>query len=78
MRGLKSCPIPPTSLNIWSHTGVQSAATPTGCFITTTFVFGVDAGRRSPFTLFASSANHSRNEAPYATSPRASEIGLPF
>ena len=45
-------------------TGVIMAATPTGCFITNIRLSTVGLGITSPYTLFASSENHSTNNAP--------------
>jgi hypothetical protein len=57
--------------------GVIAAHTPIGCFITITRRSGIQLGMTSPYVRLPSSANHSMNEAPYTTSPRASASGLP-
>ncbi|VWB90748.1 hypothetical protein BLA6993_04328 [Burkholderia lata] len=57
--------------------GVIAATTPTGSRVTTICAFGFGLGITSPYMRFASSANHSRKLAAYATSPRASASGLP-
>ena len=57
--------------------GVIEATTPTGCFNTTILRSVIGSGIVSPYTLFASSENHSIKEAPYPISPLDSFIGLP-
>uniref|UniRef100_A0A6B0U8D2 Putative secreted protein n=1 Tax=Ixodes ricinus TaxID=34613 RepID=A0A6B0U8D2_IXORI len=58
--------------------GVMMAATPIGCLMKSISFPLTGAGTWSPYVLRASAENHSRNEAPYATSPRDSTKGLPF
>ena len=57
--------------------GVIAAHTPIGWRITNSRFVGSGDASVSPATRFASSANHSTNDAPYATSPFASASGLP-
>lgn len=57
--------------------GVMRAHTPTGCLMTKILLFLTGEEMTSPSILFASSANHLRKEAPYATSISASEYGFP-
>jgi hypothetical protein len=52
--------------------------TPTGSLIVTTLFPAIDAGIVSPYTLGASSLNHSKKLAAYAASPFASAKGFPF
>ena len=58
--------------------GVIMPTTPIGCLIVAMRAFGKGLGIVWPITRRASSADQSQNEAAYATSPRASVIGLPF
>src|SRR5262245_37894492 len=51
--------------------GVMTPTTPTGCLIITRRWVACVAGITSPYARFASSANHSINEAPYWISARA-------
>ena len=57
--------------------GVMQATTPIGSLTTTMRLSDCGPGIVSPYTRFASSPNHSRNDAAYATSPRDSASGLP-
>src|SRR5689334_5041535 len=57
--------------------GVMAAATPTDCLITTSLRSFVCGGITSPYVRLASSANHSTNAAPYATSPKLSVMTFP-
>ena len=57
--------------------GVIAATTPIGCLITISLWSFVWDGITSPYALLPSSANHLTKEAPYATSPLLSFIGLP-
>ena len=58
--------------------GVMSPHTPTGSLTVKTRLPGMLGEIVSPSTLGASSANHSKKLAAYATSPFASANGLPF
>ncbi len=58
--------------------GVISAATPTGCLSTSTRRPATVGGMMLPFTLLASSENHSKKEAPYLTSANDSLNGFPY
>ena len=57
--------------------GVIATHTPIACFRTSMRLSPQVLSRMAPVTRFDSSANHSTNEAPYATSPRDSTRGLP-
>mmetsp|Transcript_4728 Transcript_4728/g.13995 ORF Transcript_4728/g.13995 Transcript_4728/m.13995 type:complete len:232 (-) Transcript_4728:466-1161(-) len=52
--------------------GVIMAATPTGCLMVSSRLSPVGAGIVCPYARLDSSANHSKKDAAYATSPRAS------
>src|SRR5439155_21180789 len=52
--------------------GVMHATTPIGSLVTTMRLSGWCGGIVSPYTRLASSPNHSRKDAAYTTSPRAS------
>ena len=58
--------------------GVMSPQTPTGSLMVKIRFPGMEAGMVSPSIRGASSENHSRKLAAYATSPFASAKGLPF
>ena len=57
--------------------GVIMAATPMGSRMKTSCLLLVEVETTSPLILRASSLNHSKNDSPYVTSPRASTMGLP-
>ena len=54
----------PQTIHNLTRTGVINSATPTDCLRTNSRRDGVGLGMISPYILFASSANHSMNEAP--------------
>jgi len=56
----------------------MSPQTPTGSLIVKTLLPAMEAFMVSPSALGASSLNHSKKPAAYATSPFASAKGLPF
>lgn len=58
--------------------GVIRPHTPTGSFSVIIRLPAIEAGMVSPYTLGASSLNHSKKLAAYAASPFASAKGLPF
>ncbi len=66
------------ALRIDELTGVIMTETPTGCRMNSRRESRLMGEKRaSPLILLASSANHSRKELAYFTSPRLSAIGLP-
>lgn len=58
--------------------GVTIRVGPTGCFIVSSRLRPSGALVQEPATLTASSENHRKNSAAYATSPRGCSRGLPI